>query len=95
MTAKDIIKRLEEERQRIKEEYGYDDNQVNSYLRGYMDRAVAQYNTVRHPATREQICSQQIHCLSCPLSVRITGKDCRTLTQEEINNYTRENNNDC
>lgn len=95
MTAKDVIKRLEEERQRIKEEYGYNDNQVNSYLRGYMDRAVVQYNTVRHPATREQICSQQIHCLSCPLSVRITGKDCRTLTQEEINNYTKENNNDC
>lgn len=95
MTAKDIIKRLEEERQRIKNEYGYDDNQVNSYLRGYMDRAFAQYNTASHPTTREQICSQQIHCLSCPLSVRITGKDCRTLTQEEINNYTRENNNDC
>lgn len=93
MTAKDVIKRLEEERRRIKEEYGYDDNQVNSYLRGYMDRAVAQYNTARHPATREQICSQQVNCLSCPLFVRITGKDCRTLTQEEINKYIKESNN--
>lgn len=34
--------------------------------------------------TREQICSQQSHCLSCPLSVMRTGKDCRTLTLEEI-----------
>lgn len=33
---------------------------------------------------RESICKQQIHCLSCPLSVRITGKDCRTLTQKEL-----------
>ena len=33
---------------------------------------------------RESICKQQIHCLSCPLSVRITGKDCRTLTQREV-----------
>lgn len=36
------------------------------------------------PMTREQICSQQLHCLSCPLSVIRTGKDCRTLTLEEI-----------
>ena len=35
-------------------------------------------------ATRDQVCSQQIHCLSCPLSVGITGKDCRNLTQKEI-----------
>lgn len=34
--------------------------------------------------TREQVCSQQIHCLSCPLSVGITGKDCRELTPEEV-----------
>lgn len=33
---------------------------------------------------RESICKQQIHCLSCPLSVRITGKDCRTLTYKEL-----------
>lgn len=33
---------------------------------------------------RESICKQQIHCLSCPLSVRITGKDCRTLTHKEL-----------
>lgn len=35
-------------------------------------------------ASREQICSQQVHCLSCPLSVAITGKDCWELTQKEI-----------
>lgn len=35
---------------------------------------------------RESICKQQIHCLSCPLSVRITGKDCRTLTHKELIN---------
>lgn len=33
---------------------------------------------------REVICSKQIHCLSCPLSVQVTGKDCRQLTQREI-----------
>ena len=33
---------------------------------------------------REVICSQNSHCLSCPISVRITGKDCRQLTQSEI-----------
>lgn len=33
---------------------------------------------------RESICKQQIHCLSCPLSVRITGEDCRTLTHKEL-----------
>lgn len=33
---------------------------------------------------RESICKQQIHCLSCPLSVRITGKDCRALTHKEL-----------
>lgn len=41
--------------------------------------------TKGEPMTREQICSQQSHCLSCPLSVMRTGKDCRTLTLEEIN----------
>ena len=34
--------------------------------------------------SREQICSQQIHCLSCPISVAVTGKDCRELTQQEL-----------
>jgi len=34
---------------------------------------------------REQICSQQIHCLSCPLSVGVTGKQCDELSQAEIN----------
>lgn len=40
---------------------------------------------------REVICSQQIHCISCPLSVRVTGKDCRQLTQIEIDKilYTK------
>ena len=33
---------------------------------------------------REVICSQQLHCLSCPLSVAVTGKDCRELTKIEI-----------
>lgn len=33
---------------------------------------------------REVVCSQQIHCLSCPLSVGSTGKDCRSLTKAEI-----------
>lgn len=34
--------------------------------------------------SREKVCSQQVHCLSCPLSVMRTGKDCRELTQKEI-----------
>lgn len=33
---------------------------------------------------REVICSQQSHCLSCPLSVMRTGRDCRELTLQEI-----------
>lgn len=36
--------------------------------------------------SRECICSQQSGCLSCPLSVKLTGKDCRELTQTEIQN---------
>ena len=45
---------------------------------------------------RESICKQQIHCLSCPLSVRITGKDCRTLTHKElIEMIVREPDNLC
>lgn len=34
--------------------------------------------------SREKVCSQQVHCLSCPLSVRVTGKDCRELSANEI-----------
>lgn len=37
--------------------------------------------------TREQVCSQVPHCLSCPLSVAKTGKDCRELTHKEIQRY--------
>lgn len=33
---------------------------------------------------RETICSQQLHCLSCPLSVMRTGKDCREMSLQEI-----------
>ena len=36
---------------------------------------------------REVICSQQLHCLSCPLSVAITGKDCHILTIHELKRY--------
>lgn len=36
--------------------------------------------------SREQVCSQQVHCLSCPLSKALTGKDCRELTHNEIQN---------
>ena len=39
---------------------------------------------------REVICSQQLHCLSCPLSVAVTGKDCRELTAEEIKRIIQE-----
>lgn len=36
--------------------------------------------------SRECICSQQSGCLSCPLSRKLTGKDCRELTENEIQN---------
>lgn len=36
---------------------------------------------------REVICSQQINCLSCPLSVRLTGKDCKQITYAESDKY--------
>lgn len=39
---------------------------------------------------REVICSQQLHCLSCPLSVARTGRDCRELTLEEIERIMQE-----
>lgn len=40
--------------------------------------------------TRENVCSQQMHCLSCPLSPLRTGKDCRTLTAEELTEIRKE-----
>ena len=43
---------------------------------------------------REVICSQQIHCLSCPISISITGKDCRSLSDKEIKEYVKEANKD-
>ena len=36
---------------------------------------------------REVICSQQVHCLSCELSISRTGKDCRELTEQEIKRF--------
>ena len=36
---------------------------------------------------REVICSQQLHCLSCHISVGVTGKDCRALTAHELRRY--------
>jgi len=42
--------------------------------------------------SRENICSQQIHCLSCPLSVMRTGTDCRELSAEEIREIMEEVN---
>lgn len=44
--------------------------------------------------SRENICSQQIHCLSCPLSVMRTGTDCRELSAEEIREIMKEVNED-
>ncbi len=40
--------------------------------------------------SRENICSQQLHCLSCPLSVMRTGTDCRELSAEEIREIMKE-----
>lgn len=34
--------------------------------------------------SRETICKQQISCLSCPLSVMHTGKQCDDLSRKEI-----------
>ena len=39
---------------------------------------------------REVICSQQSHCLSCPLSVMRTGRDCRELSAEDIRKIMKE-----
>ncbi len=43
---------------------------------------------------REKICSQQTHCLSCPLAVWRTGKDCRKLTLQEIREIMEVNENE-
>lgn len=32
--------------------------------------------------TREQLCSQQAHCLSCPVSVLRTGRDCHEIKED-------------
>lgn len=40
---------------------------------------------------REEICKQQIHCLSCMLSVLRTGKECYSLTEKEIEKIIKEN----
>ena len=40
--------------------------------------------------SRENICSQQLHCLSCPLSVLRTGMDCRELSLQEIREIMKE-----
>lgn len=39
---------------------------------------------------REVICSQASHCLSCPISIAVTGKDCRELSDKEIRGYIGE-----
>ena len=39
---------------------------------------------------REVICSQYPHCLSCPLAVLRTGKDCRELSPVEIRKIMKE-----
>lgn len=36
--------------------------------------------------SRDRICLQFSCCLSCPLSISLTGKDCRELTENEIQN---------
>ena len=38
---------------------------------------------------REQVCSQQVHCLSCPLIKFRTGKSCEELSPEQINEIMR------
>lgn len=38
---------------------------------------------------REQVCSQQIHCLSCPLIKFRSGKNCEELSQEQLNEIMR------
>jgi hypothetical protein len=38
---------------------------------------------------REQVCRQQIHCLSCPLIKFRSGKNCEELSQEQLNEIIR------
>ena len=38
---------------------------------------------------REQVCSQQIHCLSCPLIKFRSGKNCEELSPEQISEIIR------
>lgn len=38
---------------------------------------------------REQVCSQQVHCLSCPLAKFRTGKFCEELSPEQISEIIR------
>ena len=42
--------------------------------------------------SREQVCFQQVHCLSCPLSVMRTGKDRRELSVNRIKEIMEEDN---
>ena len=39
--------------------------------------------------TREQVCRQQVHCLSCPLIKFRSGKNCEELSPEQINKIMR------
>lgn len=43
---------------------------------------------------RETVCSQALHCLSCPLSPLRTGKDCRELTAQELAEIRKEQEHD-
>lgn len=38
---------------------------------------------------REQVCSQQVHCLSCPLIKFRSGKNCEDLSPEQISEIMR------
>lgn len=38
---------------------------------------------------REQVCSQQVHCLSCPLIKFRSGKNCEELSPEQISEIIR------
>lgn len=40
--------------------------------------------------SRETICEQNVHCLSCPLCVLFTGKQCEDLTDKEIEYILKE-----
>lgn len=44
--------------------------------------------------TKEQVCSQQIGCLSCPLSVRITGVFCDRLSPADVEHIMNNDQND-